>query len=251
VDPKGALRRGGRSLAALLPQTLADQFAAAVQTDAADVEWQSDAMTFAMRVCRPSPAGDLPQGLADAAIGDLSDVDPLTSDRASRAASDPAEQPGAAPQLLGEARDRLIGTVVHRLFQRLRQREIAPDELLAAIPALLRPHERAEIDDLASFSTDAGTMFRRMRESPDVRALLADGDCLYEVPFSVRSDSAPGDIVRGRIDCLVIPTTGGVTVLEFKTGTPQPAHARQLSIYVDAARQLFPDREIRGKTVYP
>jgi ATP-dependent helicase/nuclease subunit A len=250
VDPKGALRRGARSLATLLPQTLADQFTASVQTDAADVEWPSDALTFAMRVCRVSPAPDTVQELPTATVDDLDDVEPLTCEYKLRNASVPGERRDDTSQFVGDARDRLIGTVVHRLFQHHRQREPGGD-LSDTVAALLRPHERADVDDLAAFSADAAALFVRMRQSPDVRALLASGDCVYEVPFSVRSRDASGDIVRGRIDCMVIPTTGGVTVLEFKTGVPHPSHARQLSLYVAAARQLFPDREIHGKTVYP
>ena len=251
VDSKGALRRGARSLATLLPQSLADQFTAAVQTDAPDVEWQSDGQTFALHVCRVSPPPDSPNALPDAAAEDLGDVDPLTSDHISRAASAPANERAPASQSFGDTeRGRLIGTIVHRLFQRHRHREPAGD-LLDMIRAMLRPHERSDIDDLDAFSADAAALFARMRQSPDVRALLASGDCLYEVPFSFQHPNAPDDIVRGRIDCLVIPTAGSVTVLEFKTGHPHPAHARQLSIYVEAARRIFPDREIGGKTVYP
>jgi ATP-dependent exoDNAse (exonuclease V) beta subunit len=90
-----------------------------------------------------------------------------------------------------------------------------------------------------------------MRELPDLAAILASGRRVYEVPFSLRTMSAEGPcILRGTIDCLVRREDGSVVVVEFKTGRPRPEHQRQIGIYVDAARALFPAASVEGKLVY-
>ena len=57
-------------------------------------------------------------------------------------------------------------------------------------------------------------------------------------------------IVRGTIDCLRRWVDGRLTVFELKTGRVQPDHERQLSLYVDAARALFPDAVVDGRLIY-
>jgi hypothetical protein len=66
-------------------------------------------------------------------------------------------------------------------------------------------------------------------------------------------DLTPGaaTVLRGRIDLLVVRDDGGVIVVEFKTGRRRPEHERQLAIYVQAARALYPGRPVDGCLVYP
>lgn len=76
------------------------------------------------------------------------------------------------------------------------------------------------------------------------------------MPFALRDPAAPpragGPAVvrRGTIDCLVRDTDGRITVLEFKTGRPRAEHARQLDVYVTAARAMFPEAAVDGRVVY-
>jgi ATP-dependent helicase/nuclease subunit A len=70
----------------------------------------------------------------------------------------------------------------------------------------------------------------------------------YELPFSlVRSD---GTVLRGAIDALTQRASGRVDVIEFKTGRRMAEHERQLDIYVEAARALFPGADVRGHVFY-
>jgi ATP-dependent exoDNAse (exonuclease V) beta subunit len=101
--------------------------------------------------------------------------------------------------------------------------------------------------------------WRSMRTRADVSALLASGSRLYEVPFSLLLEavSAPQGagsgplVLRGTIDCLIRRDHGSVVVVEFKTGTPRAFHQRQLDLYVEAARGLFPGARVDGRLVYP
>jgi len=70
------------------------------------------------------------------------------------------------------------------------------------------------------------------------------------VPFSFARAGA-GVILRGTIDCLVERDDGTVVVVEVKTGGRDPQHERQLAVYVDAARAVFPSRRIEGLLLYP
>jgi RecB family exonuclease len=58
-------------------------------------------------------------------------------------------------------------------------------------------------------------------------------------------------VLRGAIDCLVIRADGSVAVVEFKTGRRRQAHERQLELYQEAARALYPDARVEGHLVYP
>ena len=69
------------------------------------------------------------------------------------------------------------------------------------------------------------------------------------MPFSVRP-AASQPILRGTFDCVVRRRDGCVTVLELKTGRPTPQHEQQLSMYLTAARALFPQARVDGKLVY-
>jgi len=97
---------------------------------------------------------------------------------------------------------------------------------------------------------EALAAWRTMRTRGDVIELLGGGEVRYEVPFSFME---PGSarLLRGTIDCLVRRPDGRVTIVEFKTGRPRPVHERQLNIYLEAARRLFPHASIDGRLIYP
>jgi len=141
----------------------------------------------------------------------------------------------------------LLGRLVHRLFHA----RVPADDQLEAISAratrLLRPEERIGPEDTRDVCHRAATLFRQLAARAELRALLDSGTCLFEVPFSLRVDGEPGVIVRGTIDCFVLHPDGSLTIVEFKTGVPRPAHERQLALYVEAARALFPDTPVSGR----
>ena len=141
--------------------------------------------------------------------------------------------------------DRLVGTAVHRLIERLGLREVSADEVAAQLPALLRddlpPEVAAEPHSLAALVVVA---CRNLSRQGELKALLASGEVYHEVPFSARID---GEIRRGVLDCLVRTPDGHVTVVEFKTGRPRPEHAAQIEVYRQAAAALFPDAEVSAR----
>jgi ATP-dependent exoDNAse (exonuclease V) beta subunit len=178
-----------------------------------------------------------------------------------------------------DGRGALVGRLVHRLFQAYATAPaaIAADATLAA--RLLRPEESLAVGSADEICQQAVDIYQRLAGQETVRELLRDGECLFEVPFSLRLTSAadardaaairgdvalaapdmaeltmpthvPGVIVRGAIDCLIRRPSGEIIVLELKTGSPRMSHDRQLALYVDATRLLFPDASVRGRLVY-
>jgi ATP-dependent exoDNAse (exonuclease V) beta subunit len=161
--------------------------------------------------------------------------------------------PRVAPEFRGNgAADRggaVAGRLVHRLF------EVGADHADAGAIAelartLLDPSERDEVAALDGVVEQAVTIYRRLRSRPEVAAIIDHSICFYEVPVSLRMDGAPGQVVRGVIDCLARTPGGEVVVLDFKTGVARETDRRQLDVYVEAARGLFPDRPVRGLLVY-
>jgi len=112
--------------------------------------------------------------------------------------------------------------------------------------------ERARADYRA-LADEAAEVYRRAAGRADVAELL-EGDCLFEVPFTLvrtsRAAAAGPVFVRGAIDCVRRWPDGRVTVVEFKTGAPRPEHESQLDFYVEAARALFPDQPVDGRLMY-
>ena len=112
--------------------------------------------------------------------------------------------------------------------------------------------ERARADYRA-LADDAAGIYRRAVERDEVTALLR-GDCLFEVPFTLRRpdpDGGAGPIfVRGAIDCLRRWPDGRVTVIEIKTGAARPEHESQLALYLEAAQALFGSRRVDGRLLY-
>ena len=148
------------------------------------------------------------------------------------------------------SRERLTGTIVHRLMQRRFDRALDASTLTSLVPSLLRTTETVDVDDLDALAADAVALYMRLRGQDDLTRLLASGRCEYEVPFSFEPPDRPGDLVRGVIDCLVRTPTAGATVIEFKTGAPRPEHATQAGIYARALAAALDVAEVDVRVVY-
>ena len=64
------------------------------------------------------------------------------------------------------------------------------------------------------------------------------------------SGDPAGEIVRGIIDCLVVPAEGPPIILEFKTGDPRPEHATQVARYATAIRSILAVDRVETKILY-
>ena len=149
--------------------------------------------------------------------------------------------------------DRVVGRLVHRLLREDGERGgrgSSDAEPGGRALAAMEREERARVDCRA-LAEEAAAVYRRSVGRPDVAALL-EGDCLFEVPFTLRrTDGDAGRVfVRGAIDCLRRWPDGRVTVVEVKTGASRPEHESQLALYVEAARALFPGRPVDGRLLY-
>ena len=69
------------------------------------------------------------------------------------------------------------------------------------------------------------------------------------MPFSLRL-ADPDRILRGQIDAVVVPPTGPILVVEFKTGQPLPEHEEQVAIYRQALASAWPGREVTAQLFY-
>jgi len=266
----GVVKLGAGSFATVLPRSLmADVFAGAGED--AVLRWTADpdtgararSHTFAA-VCSPStdsdamPADDEAADVPETLLGswrpsvDLRRV-PVTA----VATGGSLRAPHDGPPGLGP----VVGRLVHRLLQRAGENgAIADAELESQVVDVMSREERARPDSRQR-AVDAAAVFRRALSRPEV-AELVHGNCLFEVPFSMRRDDLDEDpgpdhyevggpaILRGTIDCVLLRADGRLTVIELKTGEPQSHHRRQLSLYVDAARSLFPEAAVDGRVVY-
>ena len=149
--------------------------------------------------------------------------------------------------------DRVVGRLVHRLLREDGERGglgSSDTDPGGRALAVMEREERARADCRALAASAAG-VYRRAVGRADVAALL-EGDCHFEVPFTLRrtgGDAGPV-FVRGAIDCLRRWPDGRVTVVEVKTGAARPEHGPQLALYVEAARALFPERPVDGRLLY-
>jgi hypothetical protein len=105
------------------------------------------------------------------------------------------------------------------------------------------------IRDASAVCLTAARLWLNLLRHPVLDA-VASSESLFEVPFSFRSPDDPSTVMRGVIDCLVRAPSGAVTVVEFKTGVRDAADDVQLSVYVAAARALFPGSAVEGVLVY-
>jgi ATP-dependent exoDNAse (exonuclease V) beta subunit len=147
---------------------------------------------------------------------------------------------------------RLVGTLVHRLLQRVGIREpgvgrqeTSPIRDIAV--RLVRSDEVEDIVDLEQTVNAAVDAYESICDSEDVRALYQTGRALHEIPFTMAMD---GRIVRGTIDCVVETAPGAFTVLEFKTGRERLEDRQQVQLYLEALRRLFDSASIDARVVY-
>ena len=151
--------------------------------------------------------------------------------------------------------DRVVGRLVHRLLREDGEGggRVSPDaDPRDRAEAAMEREERARADYRA-LAGEAAEVYRRAAGRADVAELL-EGDCLFEVPFTLARtsrDAAAGPVfVRGAIDCVRRWPDGRLTVVELKTGAARPEHESQLELYLEAARALFPDRPVDGRLLY-
>ena len=229
------------------------------------VEWRATSgETHALRLVKPAAPGAAltsvarPGGLETPfpggdAFGPLAPGDevPRVAATSYAGAETPQVTRAAAPPF-ASADDLMVGTLVHRLFQSA----AAPGDPAAVIRrarSLLRPEERAQLAAEDEALAEAAALYASLAGRADVAAVLASGACDYEVPFSLKLQRA-GEravILRGTIDCLVRCRDGTIFILEFKTGRRKADHERQLEIYQDAARAMFPGTPVSGAVIYP
>jgi ATP-dependent helicase/nuclease subunit A len=266
VVKNGVLQPGRGSLGEVLPDSIRHLFSRAAASADASVQWTgSKGQPFEWRICGVPAPVVTPDGADETTVegaesdSSLDRFGPLPENQGTLRVPVTrwlVEPDASRPSEVVAARDPIVGTLVHRLFQRLDGSTEEPE--LADARALLAPAERALIVDVDGTVQAALDLWRRMRLREDVASLMASGQRLYEVPFSrrlpreaTRGDSGPEVVVlRGTIDCVVVGTDGTVVVVEFKTGRPRISHQQQLDIYVDAARLLFPGASVSGQLIY-
>ena len=260
VKPDGTLKRGARSLAALLPLSLATLFTAAQNPAAADVEWVSEHGSFALCVCRPAAAPATLAAPVDTAIlEEISSPGPVRPSglviTPATAMLNPGSIPAPVADLVDEAspvrEGRLVGTLVHRLLQRQVTLGASAEDDRARVEGLLTPAERGEVGEVEPVIHLATDLYRSVLQRPEVASLLASGRCHYEVPFSFLPPDQPGVCVRGAVDCLVIGPDGRATVLEFKTGRPRPEHEAQVRLYARAMEHILGLGPVGTLVCYP
>jgi len=253
VLKEGRVQPGRGSLAEVLPASLLDQLTAATDGIA---HWRASSGTVhQLRVAaRDADVGrgfTPPQGGREGPPYEDKENDflPLT-DAAARRISvasvvDQAGRRGPSDGSRGvHDADRLVGTLVHRLLQRVGFE--ADSSAITAVSGLLRPGEMMGDGDAATLD-EAVAVYRAICHRPDLRALYAAGERFHEVPFTMRAD---GMLLRGTIDCLIRTGPHRITLLEFKTGRPRDEHRLQLDLYRRAAERLFPDSAIDTRLVY-
>ena len=266
---EGALVPGRGSLAEVLPESLKQLFSHAATSfeEFSVAAWAGQSgRPFDWRICRVPAGGVEPDFAAGASpspspgqrsadrFGPLADEPQVMRSAVTTWLDDAPELDPAPP---GTRRDVMVGILVHRLFKSGRVPDSRdPEAQLTYARGLLQPEERAApenlgTDNIDGIVTEAVETWRAMCAREDVGALLTSGRLLHEAPFSLMTTrDGPPVVLRGTIDCLIQKHDGSIVVLEFKTGRPRPSHQRQLDIYVEAARALFPGVAVEGRLIY-
>ena len=249
----GRLGPGRGSLAEVIPPTLLDQFA----TPDGDAEWvASSGAAHRLRIVRDSGLGVRdsesvessthrtsspesripdPGTLIDNAVPRVSVASVITSD-------------GAIGDRSAPPSDRLIGTLVHRLLQRVGFTAGEPPEQMRDVARrLLRGDELDDAAEIDLVIDRAIASHASICARDDVRMLYSSARRYHEVPFTMARD---GGLLRGTVDCLVERAPGRLTVLEFKSGRPRAEHEAQVEIYLEAMREVFPGASIDAQLIY-
>jgi ATP-dependent helicase/nuclease subunit A len=259
----GEMRPGRGSLGSVLPESVLALFGRAVRTEEPAVEWTGETTVHRLRVVPRAPESE--EDLSSALLGpapSLQDFSALTIDSGPlrlpvttfiQGAPETSPREGRSFAPAGEL---VTGTLVHRLFQ-TRAPHADVELVRRRAASLLRPGERAELDDEDAIAREAAEMYVALAARRELADLLSSGACDYEVPFSTIAEHACGGgtnagpvVLRGTIDCLVRCQDGSVFVVEFKTGTPKPEHRRQLEVYTAAVSAMFPGTPVNGQLFY-
>ena len=259
----GVLAPGRGSLAEVLPDSLKRLFehAATSFPEVAVAAWTGQSgRAFDLRICRTPTLvsdaaatgipGQTAEGERPNAFGsvDLHRAAPARVGVMDWLVSDGGQE--AVPGGVGG--DVTAGILVHRLVESRGLALTTDDEAdLTYARDLLRPEERASLEDIDATVRAAVASWRGLQNRPEISRLLTTGRRHHEVPFSLRTELNGAPVVlRGSIDCLVQQENGAIVVVELKTGKRRPVHQRQLDVYVEAARRLFPRAVVEGRLVY-
>ncbi|MCC6162244.1 MAG: UvrD-helicase domain-containing protein [Acidobacteria bacterium] len=271
AQKRGRIVAGPGSLASVCPPSLLESFSMAL-AGAEDVTWAGGAHLHRMRVCPdggavvasveprdvPVPVSDeVPASLQPRASGGGTPRTRVTELAARDGASSPDtghRAPGTGQPHCGSARpvldaDLVTGRAVHRLLAHADAHDHV-SMLLARIRADLGADEQMAVGDVEAFARDVVALVQNVWREDWLRLALASPRARFEFAIAYRIDD--GDVVRvvrGTVDCLV-PVEEGLLVLEFKTGQRRPSHQRQLDLYVDAVRTIYPGTGVRGHLVY-
>lgn len=249
---EGTFRPGRGGLGTVLPATLGALLEQAAATGAPNgLSWISArGRSHTFQNCRAEPpssdAADAPRPARRDAFGpeDLPRVRAAVTD-----AIGPLDEP---PDREMSSDERAAGVLAHRLFQYAR--DLDQTAVRAWANAWLDGEAHAAPSNRARVVARALQAHEMLVAHEQLRALLARGDAVFEVPFSLHLGAPePGagpSWLRGTIDCLVDEAGGVVTVVEIKTGAARPEHQMQLDLYVSAARALYPGRDVRGLLLY-
>jgi ATP-dependent helicase/nuclease subunit A len=253
----GRLQPGRGSLAEILPGSLLEKFSEAY-AGVASVQWRAHSFAVAGAAPGEGAPDDLRRGIvrgsfseggtgrhtANTDFAPLEDAAPCRLTVGAAVSAEPADS-----RAIGAGTDsgRLVGTLVHRLLQRVGIADTYDDPaLLQLIDRRVRPEERSDIDDFDTLCADVVAGYRALCRRPDVREIYVSGEAIHEVPFTMVDGHR---IVRGTIDCIV-RCGDRVTVLEFKTGRSRAEHDAQVDFYRKAARAVFPDTVVDARIVY-
>ena len=254
----GAVKVGAGSFATVLPRSLVAQLSAE-PGDADHISWSgSSGHTHTFAVVGPGPAPPsrrVATAASDGADDRFHPWRPAGGPPRVVATELAASLSLGAPLTVTGGVDPSVGRLVHRMLQQDGEGSGVGSSVrdpITRVLELMTEEERAR-GDCRNLAADAAAIYTRALEQSEVRALLS-GDCLFEVPFSMRRDdieaSGGSVVVRGTIDCLCRWPDGGLTVVELKTGDVRPEHERQLALYVDAAGALFPQVAVDGQVIY-
>ena len=254
----GTIRPGAGSFAAVMPPALLAQLASGPAQGHGPTWTGPSGRAHAFALVGPETAGAAFRPPGAAAPAEPDRFEPWRpAGGAARVAVTTLAGGGGAGGTPDRTRgvDPVVGRLVHRLL-RDDGEAIGPgaggSDLQCRVVGSMEREERARADYRA-LADEAADIYRRAVRRADVTALL-QGDCLFEVPFTLRGTDPGGGagptFVRGAIDCLRRWPDGRVTVIEVKTGAARPEHESQLALYLEAARALFRGRRVDGRLLY-
>ena len=244
----------------LLPEDLGALFHEALGSDKEELSWTPKLQTHRLRLIRPAPKPRRHRSTREEptyrdALAPLEDARPARVTVSELVREQAGETP--APWDL-EPVDVGVGKLVHRMFEFDVDDDASLIDVAVALSTELFDRAPGERERTAR---SAAKLYHALRTSTPLRELLTKGQVFREVPFSFRrphQNTQSVRIVRGTIDSLVV-FEDRVVVVDYKTGTPgtagtastgSHAHRRQVELYLEAARELFPDRPVEGLVFY-